>query len=79
VPKGQCSLPLRQSPTFIARDKKSFGFVDIFCKKESLGFSIRQQGFKPSQTKEFVGAGLAPPAVAAPPKFNLDEDVNKAI
>jgi hypothetical protein len=43
------------------------GFVDIFCKKESLGFSIRQQGFKPSQTKEFVGAGLARPLLQRRP------------
>jgi len=34
-------------------------------------FSNRQEA------REFVGAGLAPPAVTTPPAFTSDEDVNR--
>jgi hypothetical protein len=47
-------------------------------KRKAWDFLFASKASNLHKTKEFVGAGLAPPAVAAPPKLNLDEDVNRA-
>jgi hypothetical protein len=47
-------------------------------KRKAWDFLFAGKDSNLHKTNEFVGAGLAPPPVAAPPKLNLDEDVNRA-
>jgi hypothetical protein len=48
-------------------------------KRKAWDFLFASKASDFHKAKEFVGVGLAPPAVAAPPKLNLDEVVNRAI
>jgi hypothetical protein len=58
--------------------KSHLALLTCSAKKKAQDILFASKASNLHKTKEFVGAGLAPPAAAAPPKLNLDEDVNRA-
>jgi len=64
------------------RDKNRFfesrGSVDILGKRKPDLIPVGRTFSNRQETRGFVGAGLAPPAVTAPPAFSSDEDVDRA-
>jgi hypothetical protein len=52
--------------------------VTSSVKKKAWDFLFASGASNLHKTKEFVGAVLAPPAVAAPSKLNLGENANRA-